>query len=77
MILLSAPNQVTETYALQLWASRPNKNDYIEYGILQEKSETRRGIKRALEINDLIDTFNPRWSRRRSPILIVSAPFHL
>jgi len=60
LVILSAANQVTENYALQLWASRPNMTDLIKYGVRGEPLvKSGRSKKRALALNDLVDTFQP------------------
>lgn len=62
-IILSAPNQITEAYAMQLCALRFDKADYIKYGVLVQRDKTPiksgRGIKRPLEINDFFHIFRP------------------
>jgi len=59
--VLSAPHRVTESYALRLWASQPDMVDLINYGVRGEPIiKTGRGLKkRALTVNDLVDTFHP------------------
>ena len=63
-IILSAPNQIQENYALQLCASRPDMDEYIKYGERRDEApiESGRGIKRSLdlEIKDcLLGVFQP------------------
>ena len=51
----SAPNQISEGYAMQLCAYSFHKTNYIKYGKLVLRNEmptSGRGIKRALGIND-------------------------
>lgn len=59
--VLSAPNRITESYALRLWMSQPDMVDLIKYGVRGEPIvKTGRGLKkRALTLNDLVDTFHP------------------
>ena len=60
--VLSAPNRVTESYALRLWALTPPKNDLIKYGVGQDEpliKSARGSKKRALDFHDLVDTFHP------------------
>lgn len=58
-MIRSAPNQITETYALQLWNSLPDTKDLVKYGVVHGSEEKPgRGIKRPLEeINHLRDHF--------------------
>lgn len=55
LVILSAANQVTENYALQLWASRPNMMDLIKYGVRGEPLiKSGRSKKRELALNDCL-----------------------
>jgi hypothetical protein len=73
-MILAAPNQITEAYAMQLCALGFEKTDYVQYGVLVTRDKTpnksARGIKRPLEINDFFPTFRPRMiskSHERTP----------
>jgi len=62
-IISSAPNMISENYALQLWNSTPQIDEYIKYGVLGEPIKFRGSKKRAFDIHDLIRTIPPVISK--------------
>lgn len=60
-VLACAPVHVGEAFAGRLWLARPDTADLIRYGVAGEPliKAGRGAKKRAITINDLVDSFHP------------------